>query len=62
MIIERDLRSSSDNKDGVKQKGKGFQDHLEVELLPGLKQQRGDKVQTTKGDAQRRDQGQAALC
>ena len=61
MIIERDL-SSSANKDGLKQKGEGLQDHLEVELLPGFKQQRGDEVQTAEGDAQRGDQGQAALC
>ena len=61
-MIERDLRSL-DSQDGVKQKGlKGLQDPLEVQLLPGLQQQRGDEVQASQGDAQRGDQRQAALC
>lgn len=60
--IKSDL-SSYDSQDGVEQKGlKGPQDPLEVQLLPGLQQQRGDEVQAAEGDAQRGDKRQAALC
>ena len=49
------------NQDGGCEEGQGLQDHLEVELLAGLQQQRGDEVQAAQGDAQGGDQGEAAL-
>ena len=50
------------SQDGSHKEGQGVQDHLEVELLGGLQQQRGDEVQATERDAQGGDPGQAALC